>query len=93
MGCGVDGAGLVTPPPESPPTEDAALAAVLTRIEVKLDAALLRGDDHEARLRVVEAREYVTPRGMWLVATGGIAGAVGIAQLVNHLVTAAASGG
>ncbi|AWY04859.1 hypothetical protein PBI_FLOOF_22 [Microbacterium phage Floof] len=55
-----------------PPSEDAALVSFLTRVEVKLDAVLTRGDDHEARIRALE-------RKVWLVAgaatvAGGLLG-------------------
>lgn len=42
-----------------PPTEDAALVSFLTRVEVKLDAALTRGDDHESRIRSLERKVFV----------------------------------
>ncbi|WDS52047.1 membrane protein [Microbacterium phage Caron] len=59
-------------PGETPPSEDAPLVAFLTRVEVKLDTALTRGDDHENRIRALE-------RKVWLVAgaatvAGGLLG-------------------
>lgn len=42
-----------------PPSEDAALVSFLTRVEVKLDAALTRGDDHEGRIRGLERKVYI----------------------------------
>ncbi|UVK59039.1 tail needle protein [Microbacterium phage Cen1621] len=51
-----------------PPSEDAALVSFLTRVEVKLDAVLTRGDDHESRIRSLE-------RKVWLAA--GFAAAAG----------------
>ncbi|QWY81843.1 membrane protein [Microbacterium phage Honk] len=57
-----------------PPSEDAALVSFLTRVEVKLDAVLTRGDDHETRIRSLE-------RKVWLAAgaaavMGGVVGNV-----------------
>ncbi|WP_067201137.1 hypothetical protein [Microbacterium sp. XT11] len=57
-----------------PPSEDAALVSFLTRVEVKLDNALTRGDDHEGRIRALE-------RKVWLVSgaaavLGGVLGNV-----------------
>ncbi len=46
-----------------PLSEDAALVSFLTRVEVKLDSVLTRGDDHETRIRALE-------RKVWLVAGG-----------------------
>lgn len=64
---------------------DELLAVTLARIEGKLDlvnagltAATNRGDDHEARIRALEAQPIVTPRAMW-TAVGCIATVVGAA--------------
>lgn len=43
----------------SPPAGDVQVA--LARIETKLDAALQTGDDHEKRLRILEAGRWPLP--------------------------------
>jgi hypothetical protein len=59
-----------------PPSEDAALVSFLTRVEVKLDQVLTRGDDHEARIRSLE-------RKVW-----GAAGAATVGgALLGHVVS------
>lgn len=68
-----------------PPSEDAALVSFLTRVEVKLDQVLTRGDDHEGRIRVLEARKTVAPRDLWLGVTGAIAAGASIATILSHL--------
>jgi hypothetical protein len=42
-----------------PPSQDAPLVAFLTRIEVKLDTSLTRGEDHESRIRGLERKVFV----------------------------------
>lgn len=69
----------------TPPTDDAALATVLTRIEVKLDNALSQGQDHELRLRIVEARKTVSPRDLWLGLGGAVAAGASVATIVRTL--------
>lgn len=65
---------------ESLPPESALLVA-MTRLEGKLDTALAtlvptldaqskELSDHEARLRALEARQTVTPIGLWTTVVG-----------------------
>ena len=69
----------------APPTEDAALATVLTRIEVKLDTALTRGDDLEIRMRVQEARKTVSPRDLWIGFTGAVGAGAALASIIQAI--------
>ena len=65
----------MTPPIDGkgvPPAEDAALVSFLTRVEVKLDAALTRGDDHEGRIRALERKVWVAAG--FAAAAGGLLG-------------------
>jgi len=50
---------------------DLEVAQQLGRIEAKLDTVLLRGDDHEARLRRVELRSA------WAAGAAAVLGAAG----------------
>jgi hypothetical protein len=59
-------------PPEAPPltsTNDTNLIVALTRVETKVDVVLSQHgaklEDHEGRLRKVEARRTVSPRTLW----------------------------
>ena len=64
------------------PRDEAELKVTLTRLETKLDLVIgqhsLTLDDHERRLRVQEAKSYVTPKGLatTLVAVVTIMGGV-----------------
>lgn len=60
----------------SPSNTEAALLVAFTRMEAKVDVALTshgadlkaekhRGDDHEARIRILESRPTVSPRSLW----------------------------
>ncbi|WIC90172.1 membrane protein [Arthrobacter phage VroomVroom] len=62
----------------------AALLVGLTRLEAKVDVALAQHGadiqnhktsitDHEARLRVLEAKPTVSPRVLWTVVSSGVA--------------------
>lgn len=57
-----------------PPSEDAALVSFLTRVEVKLDAALTRGDDHESRIRSLERKVFVAAGAATIL--GGAVGSI-----------------
>lgn len=48
------------------------VAVILARMEVKLDHALTRGDDHEARLRVLEKKVWLAS-GLAALSAGFIA--------------------
>lgn len=66
-------------------SEDAALVKVLTRLETKLDGALSRADDHEARLRAVERRRTVAPRDLWLGLTGAVTAGAALSSIIANL--------
>jgi len=68
-----------------PPSDDAALVQVLTRLEVKLDTSLARGDDHELRLRVVESRKTVSPRDLWAGIGTAIAAGAALASIIRAI--------
>lgn len=57
---------------------DSTLAIALARVEVKLDAALAKTDDHEHRLRAVERR-------LWAAAGAASAAAIAGSQAINAL--------
>jgi hypothetical protein len=63
----------------TPPSEDAALVAFLTRVEVKLDTALTRGDDHEVRLRSLERKVFVAAGAATVLGAG-------LGQIANALI-------
>ncbi|WGH21371.1 membrane protein [Arthrobacter phage Emotion] len=61
----------------------AALLVGLTRLEAKVDVALAQHgadiqnhksaiNDHEARIRVLEAKPSVSPRVLWTTVTSGV---------------------
>lgn len=59
-------------------TVDREVLDRLVRIETKLDGVLVRGDDHEGRVRRLE-------RAVWVAAGAGVAGGAlvgGIAQQI-----------
>ncbi|GEB46951.1 hypothetical protein MTE01_28960 [Microbacterium testaceum] len=62
----------------APPSEDAQLASFLTRVEVKLDTVLTRGDDHETRIRSLE-------RKVWTAAGAAAVAGAGLGQIVSVL--------
>lgn len=43
---------------------------VITRHDIRIEALEHTADDHEQRLREVEKRDYVTPKGLWGVVAG-----------------------
>lgn len=67
------------------PTEDAALASFLTRVETKLDTVLTSHTDHEARIRILEERRTVAPRDLWFGITGAIAAAAALSTVLSNL--------
>lgn len=58
---------------------------VITRHDVRIEALQVGHDDHEARLRVQEAREYVTPKGLWAALLGVMTVVSGVIVLINFL--------
>lgn len=58
---------------------------VITRHDVRIESLEDRSSDHEERIRVIEAIDYVTPKGLWAVAIGAVAAAAGVIQLLNWL--------
>lgn len=68
-----------------PPTEDAAMAAFLTRVEGKLDSALAQGADHEIRLRSLE-------RAVWVAAGTGVIGGASLSQVITTIIQIARGG-
>lgn len=86
----------------APPTDDAALATVLTRIEVKLDNALTGYADHETRLRDhaaeialarkeaadarAEAAQKISPKSLWVGICATIAAGAGISTFIANIV-------
>lgn len=48
--------------------DDDTIPVRLARIELKLDAALARGEDHEARLRGIEKKQWYHTGGVAVVA-------------------------
>lgn len=61
-------------PDSEVPTEP--VAVILARMEVKLDHTLARGDDHEARLRLLEKKVWVAS-GVAALFAGFIANLLG----------------
>jgi hypothetical protein len=54
----------------SPPDE--VLAVTLARIETKLDQAIRGGDDHERRLRALEAARWPLPSAAVLLSVAAV---------------------
>lgn len=71
-------------------TEEEPMPGWAVRLETKVDIVLTqhgsRIDDHELRLRVQEARSYVSPGQLWSGIIGAIAGASGLTVLINWLI-------
>ncbi|UDL14796.1 membrane protein [Microbacterium phage Gretchen] len=60
-------------------------------VEVKDSVAVVPAhsktlDDHEARIRVQEARKTVSPRDLWTGITGAAAAGAAIASIINALI-------
>lgn len=55
--------------------------------ELRQDAHEVRKDvdDHEARIRILEARRTVTPLGLWSVVLGAIGGLAAIVGIISQL--------
>lgn len=53
-------------------TPQEAAAVTLARIETKLDAALRAGEDHERRLRVLEAGRWPLPSAAVLLSVAAV---------------------
>lgn len=73
-------------------TDADSVLVLIARIEGKLDAVLQRGEaaekrqeDHEARIRVLEAKPSVSPRFLWLAVTSGAACVYSIIQFVDYI--------
>lgn len=58
---------------------------VLTRHDVRIEALEGKVDDHETRIRDVEKREYVTPKGLWAVVGSIGAMTAVIIAIINFL--------
>ena len=58
---------------------------VITSHDIRIEALEATADDHEQRLRVQEAREYVTPKGLWATVIGAAAVIGGLIALLNFL--------
>ena len=67
------------------PEDDVALVEVLTRLETKLDGALSHAEDHEGRIRTLEARRTVAPRDLWVGITGAIAAGAALSSIITNL--------
>lgn len=87
------------PAPPLAPVEvsETSLLVAFTRLEAKVDVALAGHgadirelktdrDDHEARLRVQEAKKTVSPRDLWLAVSGAIATSWILFQWVGALI-------
>lgn len=58
---------------------------VITRHDIRIEQLESVAEDHEMRLRAQEAREYVTPKGLWSV-VAGVGALVGvIVVIINFL--------
>lgn len=73
-------------------TEGTSLLVSLTRMEGKLDNVLgkheaLAGsvDDHETRLRAIEAKSTVSPLGLWTVVLGSLTGFAALLTIYANL--------
>lgn len=76
--------------PDAPPaTEVSDVRVTLARFETKLDLAIgqhgTRLDDHETRLRIVEARRCVTPTGLTAALASTLAIAGGLVAVFDRL--------
>ena len=60
---------------------------VITRHDIRIEALESAVDDHETRIREVEKREYVTPKGLWGAVIGAAALVSGLVVLINFLDT------
>jgi hypothetical protein len=63
------------------PSSSPDASVTLARIEVKLDAALRTGDDHESRIRALESRNW--PRqslNLWVAGLSAAAAAAAVIQ-------------
>ena len=60
---------------------------VITRHDIRIEALEAKADDHEQRLRLQEAREFVTPKGLWATVIGSSAVIGGLIALINFLDT------
>lgn len=58
---------------------------VITRHDLRIEQLEQARADHEERLRALEHIEVVTPKGLWLVASGIVTLGVGITILINWL--------
>lgn len=69
------------------PTEnDSLVVERLVSIETKLDAVLTRDEDHERRIRTLEARRTVSPGQLWGAFASLIACAVGLSVLARFVI-------
>lgn len=66
-----------------------SVAVTLARLETKVDVVIGQHGsqitDHEARLRIQEARKTVSPRDLWLGVSGGAAFTLVIVNLWRAL--------
>lgn len=68
-----------------PPTTDVEVVERLVRIETKLDADWRVGNDHEGRLRALEARRTISPGQLWAVMASGVGLLVGVSILTRFV--------
>lgn len=61
------------------------------RLETKVDLVLSQHgtklDDHETRIRVQEARRFVSPAQLWSGILAAVAGASALVTLINWLIS------
>lgn len=58
---------------------------VITRHDIRIEALESASEDHEQRIREMEKREYVTPKGLWgvVASVGALVGTIVI--IINFL--------
>lgn len=87
---------MSVPIPEHPVSSDAALLLAFTRLEGKVDVALTQHgadikaqgrdlEDHEERLRALEAKATVSPRTLWLAFTSAAGLAISAGPVVAKI--------
>lgn len=60
------------------------VAVILARLELKVDQLIAGGNDHEARLRMLETKGFVTGKQLWagLVGSATVASAFAALMIV-----------
>lgn len=74
---------------ELPPSDsNTAILVAMARLEAKLDQALTGQNDHENRLRDLEAKSTVSPRTLWTAILGAVGAFAAVSPLLERFFAA-----